>query len=740
MATETDYDRAKEVRDFDDSKIGVKGLVDSGTVNIPRFFVHPPENLTGLQAPPPSTQIPTVDLSGSDSHRRAEIVRQIRDASREFGFFQIVNHGVPLEAMEATICAVKAFNEQPAEVKAAHYGRGMGDGVNFNTNVDLFRSKAANWRDTLQVALAPVAPKWDRVPAVCRRELMDWGRLVTELGETLMGVLSEGLGLETERLKELSLLEGIVEAAHYYPYCPQPDLTLGLKSHTDPSAVAVLLTNDVGSLQVKHGEEWLPVEPIKGALVVNIGDILQMASNDEYKSVEHRVLANPLPKPRVTVALFFNPGKRGPSDEYGPLPELVSSPGKPPIYRNFTFSEFLGKVFGQELGQHLMMYQYPVMAPMEYSSDDRAKAVEEFKESKTGVKGLVDTGMTTIPRLFIHSPDSPRPFGNRYRYPPSARSLIFHDGDDVVPTSIPTIDLSNPVRSQVVERVRDAAAEFGFFRVINHGVPVWMMEDTLSAIKAFHELPAEEKKPYHHRSLSREPGSVGFLANPVRSKAATWRDTLKIITSPGRFDWDRVPVACRAQLSEWDRTTAKLEHQLVELLCEGLGLRRDRLEEFGYCSESRTIFGHYYPYCPQPELTLGAVAHTDPLFLTLLVVQGHADHEALQAKYCGEEWIDVKPLNHASFLVNIGDIFQMMSNGKYKSVEHRVVANSQKDPRISIANFFGPTETGNYRSYGPLPELVSDEKPAEYRNFTMEEFMREFLSNEITSIVDRFKI
>ncbi|XP_068660230.1 DIBOA-glucoside dioxygenase BX6-like [Aristolochia californica] len=352
MATESYYDRAQEVKEFDDSKIGVKGLVDTDAVSIPLIFVHPPENLIGLNAPPSATQIPTVDLSDLDSPRRPEIVQQIRYASQEFGFFQIVNHGVSPKVMEDTISAVKTFNEQPQEVKAAHYGRETGDGVNFNTNFDLFRSKAASWRDTLQISVAPVPPKWDRVPAVCRRELMEWARHVAELGELLMGLLSEGLGLETDRLKELSFLQGRTVVAHYYPYCPQPDLTLGIASHTDPSLVTVLLQNDVGGLQVKYGEEWTDVEPIKGALVINIGDILQMVSNDVYKSVEHRVVANPLRQPRVTVGIFFNPDKRESSEEYGPLPELIS-PGKPPIYRNFQLAEFLGKFFGKELGRSL---------------------------------------------------------------------------------------------------------------------------------------------------------------------------------------------------------------------------------------------------------------------------------------------------------------------------------------------------------------------------------------------------
>lgn len=81
---------------------------------------------------------------------------------------------------------------------------------------------------------------------------------------------------------------------------------------------------------------------------------VQIMSNDEYKSVEHRVLDNPHQEARVSIATFFNPGKRGESVFYGPLPELVS-PVKPARYRNFTLAEFMGTFFGKELSSRSLI-------------------------------------------------------------------------------------------------------------------------------------------------------------------------------------------------------------------------------------------------------------------------------------------------------------------------------------------------------------------------------------------------
>lgn len=83
-----------------------------------------------------------------------------------------------------------------------------------------------------------------------------------------------------------------------------------------------------------------------------------------------------------------------------------------------------------------------------------------------------------------------------------------------------------------------------------------------------------------------------------------------------------------------------------------------------------------------------------------------------------------------------------MSNDTYKSVEHRVRANSEQDARVSIAIFYNPGKRGELDLYGPLPELISSEKPAVYRNFTMREFMGTFFGKELRSksLVECFKL
>ncbi|XP_020205998.1 1-aminocyclopropane-1-carboxylate oxidase homolog 4 [Cajanus cajan] len=342
------YDRAKAVKEFDETKVGVKGLVDSGIQTIPPFFVHPPETLAGLKPgpdPESAPEIPTVDLSALGGSRAA-VVEQVRRAASTVGFFQVINHGVPEELLRRTLAAVKTFHEQPAEERARVYRREMGKGVSYISNVDLFQSKAASWRDTIQIRLGPTAADWSEIPEVCREEVMEWDKEVTRVAAVLYGLLSEGLGLGAERLTELGLVEGRVMVGHYYPFCPQPDLTVGLNSHADPGALTVLLQDHIGGLQVETQQGWIHVKPQPQALVINIGDFLQVLSNEAYKSAHHRVLANNCNEARVSVAVFLNPSDR--ERLFGPLPELTSEE-KPPLYRNFTFHEFMTRFFKKEL-------------------------------------------------------------------------------------------------------------------------------------------------------------------------------------------------------------------------------------------------------------------------------------------------------------------------------------------------------------------------------------------------------
>jgi len=96
---------------------------------------------------------------------------------------------------------------------------------------------------------------------------------------------------------------------------------MGVHHHTDAGALTLLLQDDVGGLEIFSDRQWIPVAPMDGTLVVNIGDIVQVWSNDRYKAPLHRVLASQ-GKDRLSLPYFFNPIY---SADYAPLPEAIDA-------------------------------------------------------------------------------------------------------------------------------------------------------------------------------------------------------------------------------------------------------------------------------------------------------------------------------------------------------------------------------------------------------------------------------
>lgn len=100
-----------------------------------------------------------------------------------------------------------------------------------------------------------------------------------DLGETIAKILAEALGLPPYFFIDMEWLNTQSIGMHFYPACPQPELTQGAPKHTDPYFLTILLQDHIGGLQVLHGGNWVDVTPIHGALIVNIGDFLQVNSH-----------------------------------------------------------------------------------------------------------------------------------------------------------------------------------------------------------------------------------------------------------------------------------------------------------------------------------------------------------------------------------------------------------------------------------------------------------------------------
>ncbi|XVE65860.1 hypothetical protein DITRI_Ditri08aG0033300 [Diplodiscus trichospermus] len=111
--------------------------------------------------------------------------------------------------------------------------------------------------------------------------------------------------------------------------------------------LTLLLQNEISGLQVLHEDQWFDVHPIRGGLVVNIGDLLQIMSNDKLKSVKHRVTANHV-GPRISVPCFFSGHVSILDKSVGPIKELTSEANRP-RYEGVLLREYLARFLSSSL-------------------------------------------------------------------------------------------------------------------------------------------------------------------------------------------------------------------------------------------------------------------------------------------------------------------------------------------------------------------------------------------------------
>ncbi|CAI0542051.1 unnamed protein product [Linum tenue] len=189
-------------------------------------------------------------------------------------------------------------------------------------------------------------------PPVCRDEVVDYMRRAEPVIKKLIEVLLKKINVKEMKEKESCLMGSPRVSLNYYPKCPNPELAAGVGRHSDISTITILLQDDTGGLYVQatQGEEeegcdsnsWIPIPPVEGALVVNVGDVLQIMSNDVYKSVEHRAFPSKT-RNRVSVPIFVNPD---PDAVIGVLPEVLEG-GEKAVYKSVLYSDYFMHFFSK---------------------------------------------------------------------------------------------------------------------------------------------------------------------------------------------------------------------------------------------------------------------------------------------------------------------------------------------------------------------------------------------------------
>ncbi|GMI70783.1 DOWNY MILDEW RESISTANT 6 [Hibiscus trionum] len=309
--------------------------------------ILPQDKRPNLTQTPLLSSVPVIDLMEEPC---ASVVDKISKACEEYGFFQIINHGVPRELCDRVLAVLAAFFELPPQEKAPFLATDQTQQVkllNYYVKSD-GENKVSMWSECFTHPWHPlddILHLLPQNPPQYREVIAEYSKEIYVLMKRLLSLISQGLGLEQDCL-ETKLGENPTFRAqgNYYPPCPDPELTLGLNVHTDISALTIVRqSEDVTGLQVLKGGNWVPIEPIPNAFVINIGDQIQVLSNGRFKSLHHRAVTN-RNKKRVSLATFYSPSK---DTIIGPIRNLIDGQ-HPPLYREYRFSEFLEEFFKQE--------------------------------------------------------------------------------------------------------------------------------------------------------------------------------------------------------------------------------------------------------------------------------------------------------------------------------------------------------------------------------------------------------
>ncbi|KAH7687634.1 (S)-norcoclaurine synthase protein [Dioscorea alata] len=321
----------------------VQALASSLTTSdhIPTRYIRPEaESEPVIISGDAEDDIPVIDFHKLLDHELSEAESsKLHFACQNWGFFQLINHGVSEEVIQKMMFVIEEFFKLPLDEKMLVKQRpGQLDG--YGQLFVISEEQKLDWADILVYQTWPLHLRkiglWPTNPSTFRDALDEYSMDVKRLANCLLGFMAKNLGLDPPEIT--ANLENGAQSVRIncYPPCPEDNKVLGLSPHSDASIVTLVLqVNDVPGLQIKRNEKWLPVKPIPGAFVANIGDALEIFSNGKYKSIEHRAVTN-TKKERFSIAVFHGPERNG---TVGPHPELVLK-GEP-LYKSMDYESYI---------------------------------------------------------------------------------------------------------------------------------------------------------------------------------------------------------------------------------------------------------------------------------------------------------------------------------------------------------------------------------------------------------------
>ncbi|OAY29147.1 gibberellin 2-beta-dioxygenase [Manihot esculenta] len=286
-------------------------------------------------------------------------------------------------------------------------------------------------------------------------------------------------------------------------------------------------------------------------------------------------------------------------------------------------------------------------------------------------------------------------------------------------SGIPVINLTDPdAKTLIVE----ACQEFGFFKLVNHGVPFEFMTRLEALAINFFNLPQSEKDkvgppdPFGYGNKRIGPnGDVGWIEYLLlnTNPQITSHKTLSI--------FQENPQIFRSAVEDYILAVKRMAYEVLELIADGLGIEpRNVLSKLLSDEKSDSCFRlNYYPPCPELQALsgrnlIGFGEHTDPQIISVLRSNNTT---GLQICLRDGTWVSVPP-DQTSFFINVGDALQVMTNGRFKSVKHRVLADTMKS-RISMIYFGGPPLS---EKIAALPSLLAEGEESLYEQFTWCEY------------------